>query len=138
MGVCKSDGVVMLVQEYVSGGSLHRILQNKAIELLWPTRVKMALEIAQALLFLHSRNILHRDLKAENVLVEKGSETAGRPSFGRCKVRSPPHFIPSLTLRPYHSHLFGTLKLKYSSCAPVMSVCPLNLPRHHSHFLLVF
>lgn len=77
----------MLVQEYVSGGSLSWILQNKAIELLWPARVKMALEIAQALLFLHSRNILHRDLKAENVLVEKGSEVAGRPLFGRCKVR---------------------------------------------------
>lgn len=89
MGVCKSEGSVMLIQEYVSGGSLHRILQNKAIELLWPARVKMALEIAQALLFLHSRNILHRDLKAENVLIEKGSEVAGRHSFGRCKVRIP-------------------------------------------------
>lgn len=76
----------MLVQEYVSGGSLHKILQS-SIELLWPTRVKMALEIAQALLFLHSRNILHRDLKAENVLIETAPQVAGRPSFGRCKVR---------------------------------------------------
>ena len=79
----------MLVQEYVSGGSLHRILQNKSIELLWPTRVRMALEIAQALLFLHSRNVLHRDLKAENVLIESGpGDVAGKTSFGRCKVRS--------------------------------------------------
>jgi serine/threonine protein kinase len=87
MGVCKSEGSVMLVQEYVSGGSLHKILQNKSIELLWPARVKMALEIAQALLFLHSRNILHRDLKAENVLIEAAEVVAGRPQFGRCKVR---------------------------------------------------
>jgi hypothetical protein len=87
MGVCKSEGSVMLVQEYVSGGSLHRILQNKSIELLWPTRVKMALEIAQALLFLHSRNVLHRDLKAENVLIEVApDQVAGTHSFGRCKL----------------------------------------------------
>lgn len=95
MGVCKSEGAVMLVQEYVSGGSLHRILQNKAIELLWPQRVKMALEIAQALLFLHSRNILHRDLKAENVLIEV-DHAAGRQSFGRCKVRNAKNAIFTL------------------------------------------
>lgn len=92
----------MLVQEYVSGGSLHRILQNKAIELLWPTRVRMALEIAQALLFLHSRNVLHRDLKAENVLIESGpGDVAGKTSFGRCKVRlASTFFFPSRNCPP--------------------------------------
>ncbi|XP_049848484.1 LIM domain kinase 2-like [Schistocerca gregaria] len=87
MGVCRCGDKFYLIQEYVSMGSLHSILTNHSIELSWAVCSKMALEISQATLFLHRKGILHRDLKAENVLVE-GSEydlsTTG--FFGRCKV----------------------------------------------------
>lgn len=40
-------------------------------ELTWPLRIRIACEIAKAILFLHSQNpsILHRDLKSPNILV---------------------------------------------------------------------
>jgi len=59
-----------LVMEYMNGGSLYHLLQSNQ-DLNWKSRAKMALEIGQGLSFLHSRNILHRDLKSMNVLLDK-------------------------------------------------------------------
>jgi serine/threonine protein kinase len=57
--------------EFVSLGSLASVLRKKEVELSWQQRVKFALDGARGMWFLHDTlNILHRDLKSDNLLVE--------------------------------------------------------------------
>jgi hypothetical protein len=60
-----------IVTEYMARGSLYKVLHNKSIPLSWYTRVRMALDCASAMLYLHSSEpcLVHRDLKSENLLV---------------------------------------------------------------------
>eukprot|EP01098_Paradermamoeba_levis_P007084 TRINITY_DN2944_c0_g1_i1.p1 TRINITY_DN2944_c0_g1~~TRINITY_DN2944_c0_g1_i1.p1 ORF type:complete len:429 (+),score=111.04 TRINITY_DN2944_c0_g1_i1:145-1431(+) len=65
----------LIVQEFVKGGSLLRFLQKNKDQLNWMHRISMAHQISQAMTYLHERKLLHRDLKAENVLIEDGTDS---------------------------------------------------------------
>lgn len=56
-----------ILMEYIAGGSLTDLLE--AGNLSEKFRVKLALDIATGMSFLHSNNIYHRDLKPDNMLV---------------------------------------------------------------------
>jgi serine/threonine protein kinase len=51
-----------LVLEYADSGSLKTYLKEHFNELGWNDKVGLALQLANAILFLHDRNIIHRDL----------------------------------------------------------------------------
>lgn len=53
---------LVIVLELVEGGDLLSLLKNAAVALEWPLRARMAREVSGALGFLHSRNVVHRDL----------------------------------------------------------------------------
>src|SRR3990167_5380776 len=61
----------MMVLEFVGGGDLFTFLGDKSNEVGWDIRLKIALDIAEGMRFLHNVNppILHRDLKSPNVLI---------------------------------------------------------------------
>jgi len=70
LGLCKSsDGNIFIVTEYITGGDLRKILKNQSIHLGWKLRIKIAIDVASAMSFLHSKGIIHRDLKSNNLLV---------------------------------------------------------------------
>lgn len=55
--------------EYCNNGSLrHYVATSKPS---FKKKVSLAMEIARGLLFLHSRNIIHRDIKSDNVLIDE-------------------------------------------------------------------
>jgi serine/threonine protein kinase len=60
---------ICLVMEYCSGGTLLQLLERtKHIDELYAAWI--AIQLADALVYLHGRNICHRDLKLENVLLD--------------------------------------------------------------------
>jgi len=69
IGICIENNEVYIVTEFVTGGSLRKRLKNKEIVLDWPLKVHIAKNLALAMTYLHSKNIIHRDLKSHNLLV---------------------------------------------------------------------
>jgi len=73
-----------LLMEHMERGSLYQVLEKP---LPLPLQKQMALEIARGLQYLHARDILHRDLKSANVLVNADNH-AKLSDFGLSKTRA--------------------------------------------------
>ena len=72
VGYCSdSDSNKLLVYEYMPRGSLENHLFRRGSQppLPWSTRVSVAVDVARGLAFLHSRDVIFRDLKSSNVLL---------------------------------------------------------------------
>ncbi|KAG0237139.1 hypothetical protein BGW42_001715 [Actinomortierella wolfii] len=67
------NGCIFLVTDVADGGNLVKAIEKKQVS-DWPTRIRIADEIARGLEYMHQQNILHRDLKSANVLLTKHKE----------------------------------------------------------------
>uniref|UniRef100_M4EEU0 non-specific serine/threonine protein kinase n=1 Tax=Brassica campestris TaxID=3711 RepID=M4EEU0_BRACM len=90
-GCCAEGDQLLLVHEYLENNSLARALfgpQETQIRLDWPTRQKICVGIARGLAYLHEESrlkIVHRDIKATNVLLDK-ELNAKISDFGLAKL----------------------------------------------------
>jgi len=69
MGLCRNVTDVYIVTEYIGGGDLRKILKDESIPMPWLLRSRIATDVAYAMTFLHSKGLIHRDLKSNNLLV---------------------------------------------------------------------
>ncbi|CAK9163520.1 unnamed protein product [Ilex paraguariensis] len=86
-GWCLEGREKLLVYEYMQGGSLEELISDRT-RLTWKQRIDVAIDIARALVFLHhecSPAIVHRDIKASNVLLDKNGK-AHVTDFGLARV----------------------------------------------------
>ncbi|RGB31561.1 kinase-like domain-containing protein, partial [Rhizophagus diaphanus] len=58
----------MIIMTYANGGNLHDYLQKNFVNITWPNKVKILLEILIGLHFIHLNNYIHRDLHSGNIL----------------------------------------------------------------------
>ena len=74
-----------LVMEYIHGSTLQQRLMSILLD--WPKRLSIAYEIAAAVVYIHKYDVLHRDLKSPNVLVDADSH-AKLTDFGLASLQS--------------------------------------------------
>ncbi|KAF0517969.1 NACHT domain-containing protein [Gigaspora margarita] len=67
-GVTKDNSGLI---QYANGETLHDYLKAKFKELRWIDKLNIAIGIARELSFLHSKDIIHRDLHSKNILIHE-------------------------------------------------------------------
>ncbi|GJN88041.1 hypothetical protein Rhopal_000997-T1 [Rhodotorula paludigena] len=75
---------VFIFEEYCPGGSLANLLEHGRIEDEIIIQI-YALQMLSGLLYLHSQNVVHRDIKPDNILLD-GNGTLKYVDFGAAKV----------------------------------------------------
>ncbi|MED6179884.1 hypothetical protein PIB30_004939 [Stylosanthes scabra] len=91
LGFCAEGSKRLLVYEYMSNGSLGKLLFGDERLPNWDERVRIALDIARGILYLHEEceaPIIHCDIKPQNILMDE-FWTAKISDFGLAKLLMP-------------------------------------------------
>lgn len=73
IGYCCEDDHRLLIYEYMASGSLEKqLFRRVCATLTWSKRIKIALDAAKGLAFLHcaERSVIYRDFKTSNILLD--------------------------------------------------------------------
>ncbi|MGI8670466.1 MAG: protein kinase domain-containing protein [Aridibacter sp.] len=63
----EDNGVFYIAMQYVPGKNVRQLVNGKPLEL--KSALQIAIQVCDALAYAHSKNIIHRDIKAGNVMV---------------------------------------------------------------------
>uniref|UniRef100_A0A8C8DV42 LIM domain kinase 1 n=1 Tax=Oryzias sinensis TaxID=183150 RepID=A0A8C8DV42_9TELE len=85
IGVLYKDKRLNFIAEYIKGGTLREIIKKMDSNYPWNQRVSFAKDIAAGMAYLHSMNIIHRDLNSYNCLVREDN-TVVVADFGLARL----------------------------------------------------
>ncbi|XP_066502100.1 LIM domain kinase 1 [Hoplias malabaricus] len=85
IGILFKDKRLNLISEYVPGGTLRETIEKMESNYAWNLRVSYAKDISSGMAYLHSMNIIHRDLNSHNCLV-KENQTVVVADFGLARL----------------------------------------------------
>lgn len=79
-----------IVSEYCSGGDLSRLLQTEHLDVPLYFRLKLGIDIASGLIYLHTRSppLIHRDLRTPNIFLALLSTTPTYSTRGHHRIES--------------------------------------------------
>ncbi|KAI0216153.1 hypothetical protein L0F63_007167 [Massospora cicadina] len=89
VGTCTDGrGRMCMLMEYISGKDLAKLIAEDLGRYRWDARQRLTMELALGVDFIHSKNIIHRDIKSDNVLVEIEGDVlkAKLADFGVCRI----------------------------------------------------
>ncbi|XP_052862775.1 LIM domain kinase 1 [Anopheles cruzii] len=89
IGVLYKDKKLHLVTEFIPGGSLKELIHDSGLPLSWQQRISFARDISRGMSYLHSMNIIHRDLNSLNCLVRE-DRTVIVADFGLARIIKQP------------------------------------------------
>ncbi|KAK0572936.1 hypothetical protein LWI29_000660 [Acer saccharum] len=138
---CRSQGL-LLVYEFIPNGTVANHLYGDRVNsclLTWPIRMNIAIETATALACLHASDIIHRDVKTNNILFDNkfGVKVA---DFGLSRlfptdvthVSTAPQGTPGYVDPEYHQcyqltdksdvYSFGVVLMELISSMPVVDI----------------
>uniref|UniRef100_A0A251RSH9 Protein kinase domain-containing protein n=1 Tax=Helianthus annuus TaxID=4232 RepID=A0A251RSH9_HELAN len=133
---------LLLVYEYISNGTVADHLHGEKSSpgsLKWTTRMSIAVETASALVYLHASDVVHRDVKTNNILLDN-SFTVKVADFGLSRlfpnnvthVSTAPQGTPGYVDPEYHEcyqltnksdvYSFGVVLVELISSKPAVDI----------------
>uniref|UniRef100_A0A8C3BJF3 LIM domain kinase 1 n=1 Tax=Cairina moschata TaxID=8855 RepID=A0A8C3BJF3_CAIMO len=159
IGVLYKEKRLNFITEYIKGGTLRGLIKSMDSHYPWSQRVSFAKDIAAGMAYLHSMNIIHRDLNSHNCLVRENKSVVVA-DFGLARLmvdeKNQPEHLKNLKKpdrkkrytvvgnpywmapemingRSYDEKVdifsFGIVLCEVSAAAPVLSPVPPRCPR---------
>ncbi|XVF00828.1 hypothetical protein REPUB_Repub04eG0035700 [Reevesia pubescens] len=86
IGACTKPPSLSIITEFMSGGSVYDYLHKQKGVFKLPSLLKVAIDVSKGMNYLHQNNIIHRDLKAANLLMDE-NEVVKVADFGVARVK---------------------------------------------------
>ncbi|XP_047311555.1 serine/threonine-protein kinase STY46-like [Impatiens glandulifera] len=87
IGACTKPPSLCIITEFMSGGSVYDYLHKQKGSFKLPSLLRVAVDISKGMNYLHQNNIIHRDLKAANLLMDE-NEVVKVGDFGVARVKA--------------------------------------------------
>ncbi|PON82678.1 Mitogen-activated protein kinase kinase kinase [Trema orientale] len=87
IGACTRHPNLCIVTEFMSRGSLYDFLHKHKAVFKLPFLLKVAIDVSKGMNYLHQNNIIHRDLKTANLLMDE-NEVVKVADFGVARVQA--------------------------------------------------
>jgi len=68
----EDDGVFYIAMQYVAGKNVRQLVAGRPLDL--KSALSIAVQVCDALAYAHSKNIIHRDIKAGNIMATDGGQ----------------------------------------------------------------